>query len=41
MTFAAPLILYGVPNIPGLAVPHDPSAAIDEFAATYRGLLAA
>lgn len=40
MKFAEPLVLYGVPNIPGLVVQHDPTAAIAEFAARYRGLLA-
>jgi len=41
MTFAAPLVLYGVPNIPGLVVVHDASPAIAQFAAKYRALLAA
>jgi glutathione-regulated potassium-efflux system ancillary protein KefG len=40
MTLADPLVLYGVPNIPGLVVPHDPSSAIAEFAGRYRALLA-
>jgi len=40
MTLAEPLVLYGVPNIPGLVVPHDPTPAIAEFAARYRALLA-
>jgi glutathione-regulated potassium-efflux system ancillary protein KefG len=40
MTFAPPLVLYGVPNIPGLVVPHDPTAEIAAFAARYRALLA-
>jgi alanine dehydrogenase len=40
MTFAEPLVLYGVPNIPGLVVPQDPTAAIAEFAARYRALVA-
>ena len=40
MTLAEPLVLYGVPNIPGLVVPGDPAAAIAEFAGRYRGLLA-
>jgi glutathione-regulated potassium-efflux system ancillary protein KefG len=39
MSFAEPLVLYGVPNIPGLVVPHDPAAAIAEFAARYRALV--
>jgi glutathione-regulated potassium-efflux system ancillary protein KefG len=40
MPFAEPLVLYGVPNIPGLVVQHDPAAAIAEFAARYRALVA-
>jgi putative NADPH-quinone reductase len=40
MRFADPLVLYGVPNIPGLAVPHDPTAEIAAFAGQYRTLLA-
>jgi glutathione-regulated potassium-efflux system ancillary protein KefG len=40
MRLAEPLILYGVPNIPGLVVPHDPAAEIADFAARYRALLA-
>jgi len=40
MTLAEPLVLYGVPNIPGLVVPHDPTSEIAEFAAKYRALLA-
>ncbi len=40
MTLAEPLVLYGVPNIPGLDVPHDLSPAIAAFAASYRRLLA-
>lgn len=40
MTLAEPLVLYGVPNIPGLDVPHD-AATVDAFAAKYRALLAA
>jgi glutathione-regulated potassium-efflux system ancillary protein KefG len=40
MTLAEPLVLYGVPNIPGLVVPHDPTAAIAQFGARYRGLVA-
>ena len=40
MTLAEPLVLYGVPNIPGLVVEHDPTAAIAEFAARYRALVA-
>lgn len=39
MTLAEPLVLYGVPNIPGLVVPYDPTAAIHDFAARYRALL--
>ncbi len=41
MTLAEPLVLYGVPNIPGLKVPHDSSAAIAAFAERYRALLSA
>jgi glutathione-regulated potassium-efflux system ancillary protein KefG len=40
MTLAEPLVLYGVPNIPGLAVEHDATAAVAEFAARYRALVA-
>jgi glutathione-regulated potassium-efflux system ancillary protein KefG len=40
MTLAEPLVLYGVPNIPGLVIDHDPTAAIAEFAARYRALIA-
>lgn len=40
MTLAEPLVLYGVPNIPGLVVEHDLTPAIDAFAAGYRALLA-
>jgi glutathione-regulated potassium-efflux system ancillary protein KefG len=39
MTLAEPLVLYGVPNIPGLVVTQDPTAAIADFAARYRALL--
>lgn len=39
MALAEPLVLYGVPNIPGLTVSGDPTAAIDAFAARYRALL--
>ena len=41
MTLAEPLVLYGVPNIPGLSVAHDPTSEIAAFAARYRALLAA
>jgi glutathione-regulated potassium-efflux system ancillary protein KefG len=41
MKFAKPLILWGVPNIPGLDVPDDRGPAIAAFAASYRALLAA
>jgi len=41
MKFAEPLILWGVPNIPGLVVPDDRGPTITEFAASYRALLAA
>jgi len=40
MTFAEPLVLYGVPNIPGLDVPEDPAARVAAFADRYRALLA-
>jgi glutathione-regulated potassium-efflux system ancillary protein KefG len=40
MAFAAPLVLHGVPNIPGLTVPGDPAPRIAAFAAEYRALLA-
>ena len=40
MTFAEPLVLYGVPNIPGLVVPYDPAAEIAAFSERYRALLA-
>lgn len=40
MTFAEPLVLYGVPNIPGLDVPDDPTARVLAFAERYRALLA-
>ena len=39
MTLAEPLVLYGVPNIPGLAVSHDSGGAIAAFAERYRALL--
>jgi len=41
MTFAEPLVLYGVPNIPGLDAPDDPTPRIAGFADRYRALLAA
>lgn len=40
MKFAEPMILWGVPNIPGLVVPDDSGPAIAAFAASYRALLA-
>jgi len=40
MALAEPLVLYGVPNIPGLVVDHDPALVIQAFAARYRALLA-
>jgi glutathione-regulated potassium-efflux system ancillary protein KefG len=40
MTFAEPLVLHGVPNIPGLTVAGDPRPRIAAFAAEYRSLLA-
>jgi putative NADPH-quinone reductase len=39
MTLAEPLVLYGVPNIPGLTVSHDSGGAIAAFAERYRALL--
>jgi glutathione-regulated potassium-efflux system ancillary protein KefG len=41
MKYAPPMILWGVPNIPGLDVPDDSGPAIAAFAASYRALLAA
>ena len=41
MRFAEPLILWGVPNIPGLAVNDDHRPAIAQFATAYKALLAA
>lgn len=41
MIFAEPLVLYGVPNISGLTVAHDPVAEIAAFSERYRALLAA
>jgi glutathione-regulated potassium-efflux system ancillary protein KefG len=40
MPLAEPLVLYGVPNIPGLVVPQDPGPAIAAFATRYRALVA-
>jgi len=40
MPYAEPLVLYGVPNIPGLVVHQDPAAAVAEFAARYRAVVA-
>jgi glutathione-regulated potassium-efflux system ancillary protein KefG len=40
MTFAEPLVLWGVPNIPGLVVPDSDPGVIAGFAARYRQLLA-
>jgi glutathione-regulated potassium-efflux system ancillary protein KefG len=40
MSFAPPLILWGVPNIPGLDLPGDRSQAIEAFAGEYCALLA-
>jgi len=41
MSFAEPLVLYGVPNIPGLDVADDPAPRVAGFAERYRALLAA
>ena len=40
MRFAEPLILYDVPNVPGLPLPAADPAGIDGFAQRYRALLA-
>ena len=40
MTMLPPLVLYHVPNVPGIPVPADVDARIDTFAQTYRNLLA-
>jgi putative NADPH-quinone reductase len=36
MTFAPPLVLYDVPNVPGLPLPPADPARIDAFAQRYR-----
>ena len=40
MTMLPPLVLYHVPNVPGIPVPADVDARIDAFALRYRELLA-
>ena len=40
MTLAPPLVLYYVPNVPGIPVPEDVDARIDAFCVSYRDLLA-
>jgi putative NADPH-quinone reductase len=39
MRFADPLVLYDVPNVPGLPTPPVDIARIDAFARRYRALL--
>jgi len=41
MSVLPPLVLYHVPNVPGIPVPADVDARIDAFARHYRDLLAA
>jgi putative NADPH-quinone reductase len=41
MTMLPPLVLYHVPNVPGIPVPADADARIEAFARRYRDLLAA
>jgi hypothetical protein len=40
MKMRAPLVLYHVPNVPGIPVPADAHARIEAFARRYRELLA-
>jgi glutathione-regulated potassium-efflux system ancillary protein KefG len=40
MTMLPPLVLYHVPNVPGIPVPADIDARIDAFALRYRDVLA-
>jgi glutathione-regulated potassium-efflux system ancillary protein KefG len=40
MTMLPPLVLYHVPNVPGIPVPADADARIGAFALRYRELLA-
>ena len=40
MTMLPPLVLYHVPNVPGIPVPDDIDARIAAFALRYRELLA-
>ena len=41
MTMLPPLVLYHVPNVPGIPVPADVDTRIETFAQRYRDLLAA
>jgi glutathione-regulated potassium-efflux system ancillary protein KefG len=41
MTMLPPLVLYYVPNVPGIPVPDDADARIDAFCLRYCDLLAA
>jgi putative NADPH-quinone reductase len=41
MTMLPPLVLYHVPNVPGIPVPADVDARVAAFALQYRALLAA
>lgn len=41
MTMLAPLVLYHVPNVPGIPVPDDVDVRVHIFAQQYRDLLAA
>lgn len=41
MQMLPPLVLYHVPNVPGIPVPADADARIEAFARRYRDLLAA
>jgi glutathione-regulated potassium-efflux system ancillary protein KefG len=40
MKMRAPLVLYHVPNVPGIPVPADADARIEAFGQRYRELLA-
>jgi glutathione-regulated potassium-efflux system ancillary protein KefG len=40
MTMAPPLVLYNVPNVPGIPVPEDVDVRVDTFCRSYRDLLA-
>jgi len=41
MKMLPPLVLHHVPNVPGIPVPADAEARIEEFAVAYRQLLSA